>query len=140
MMNDKIKNWLTNNWVGVVCVIAILCLSVTGYRYLFGASDIDTTGISNAQTELSNAKDELGKLRQRNAELTESINRSQSINDRTAEGISRVEELNTTASGRISDSQTEIERARNINSDSQRIIDESESILDRAEERNRQGK
>ena len=132
-MYDTIKKLIHVYYIivpicAIVCIIGILC-------YASRTSNIDTTGIQNAQNELRHAREynqqsidynqraraavESGQVL--NERIESAVTRSVESNQRTEEAVDRGAELTAKA-------RADAERAKSI-------ISESRSILERAKER-----
>lgn len=137
IMNEKIKNiWVVNRvWcIAVGIAIFITCI----WFYANRTSNIDTTGIRNAENELRHAREYNQQSIDYNQRIRNAVESSQAINQRTEERINRSVELNQRTENSIDRSTELTSKARADAERAKAIISESRSILKRAEERNTQ--
>ncbi len=141
-MNDTIKTWLQKNYIFISCILAV----VVGCFLLFssitadnGASNVNTTGISNAQSELNTVRQQQSKAIEQNSNARESIANSIILNERASEAITHSEEYNQRTEQAIRTSESELAGAKDIIRDNTKLIDECRRILETAKEGNRQG-
>lgn len=118
----------------VVLIVCIICVWVYSNR----TSNIDTTGIRNAENELRHAREYNRQSIDYNQRVRNAVESSQAINQRTEERINRSVELNQRTENSIDRSTELTAKARADAERAKAIIGESRSILKRAEERNTQ--
>lgn len=137
IMNEKIKNlWYVNR---IWCIAVIVCIFLTCiWLYANRTSNIDTTGIRNAENELRHAREYNQQSIDYNQRIRNAVESSQAINQRTEERINRSVELNQRTENSIDRSTELTSKARADAERAKAIISESRSILERAEERNTQ--
>lgn len=136
-MNEKIKNiWVVNRvWcIAVGIAIFITCI----WFYANRTSNIDTTGIRNAENELRHAREYNQQAVDYNQRVRNAVESSQAINERTEERINRSVELNQRTENAINRSTELTTEAREDAERAKAIIRESRNILERAKERNTQ--
>lgn len=137
IMNEKIKNiWVVNRvWcIAVGIAIFITCI----WFYANRTSNIDTTGIRNAENELRHAREYNQQAVDYNQRVRNAVESSQAINERTEERINRSVELNQRTENAINRSTELTTEAREDAERAKAIIRESRNILERAKERNTQ--
>ena len=137
IMNEKIKNiWVVNRvWcIAVGIAIFITCI----WFYANRTSNIDTSGIRNAENELRHVREYNQQSIDYNQRVRNAVESSQAINQRTEERINRSVELNQRTENSIDRSTELTSKARADAERAKAIISESRSILERAEERNTQ--
>ena len=92
-MNDKIKNFINTHYIFVLICI-ILCIIACIWFYADRASNIDTTGIQRATTEVDNARQYNRRAVEDNRRARTAIEHSQDVNDRIERTITRIDESN----------------------------------------------
>ena len=133
-MNDKIKNFIHAHYISVpICIV--LCIIACIWLYASRTSNIDTTGIRNAENELRHAREYNQQSIEYNQRIGNTIERSQVVNERIETRINRIDELNQRTEGAITNSQEHIRTARENAINAKRIIGEGERILRNADER-----
>lgn len=134
-MNDKIKNFIHAHYISVpICIV--LCIIACIWFYADRASNIDTTGIRNAENELRHAREYNQQSIDYNQRVRNAVENSQTLNERTEERINTSIELNTRTENAI-DRGTELTtKARADAERAKTIIGQSRDILRTAEERN----
>lgn len=134
-MNDKIKNFIHAHYISVpICIV--LCIIACIWFYADRASNIDTTGIRNAQNELRHVREYNQQSIEYNQRARDAVESSQTLNERTEERINTSIELNTRTENAI-DRGTELTaKARADAERAKTIIGQSQDILRTAEERN----
>lgn len=116
----------------VVLIVCIICVWVYSNR----TSNIDTTGIRNAENELRHAREYNRQSVEYNQRIRTAVESSQTLNERTEERINTSLELNQRTENAI-DASTELTaKARADAERAKAIISESRNILRAAEERN----
>lgn len=133
-MNDKIKNFIHAHYIVIpVCIVVIITCGV--WFYFNRTSNIDTTGIRNAENELRYAREYNQQSIDYNQRVRDTVESSQTLNERTEERINTSIELNTRTENAI-DRGTELTaKARADAERAKIIISESRDILRTAEER-----
>lgn len=140
VMNEKIKTWVSSNYMFIIGVIAIICclfLFIGRITSDNGSSDINTTGISNAERELESARQGQSRAVEQNRDARESITNSITLNERASEAISHSEEYNKRTEQAIKTSQSEFTGAKELIRKNTKLITESRGILESAKARNR---
>lgn len=134
-MNDKIKNFIHAHYISVpICIV--FCIIACIWFYADRASNIDTTGIRNAQNELRHVREYNQQSIEYNQRARDAVESSQTLNERTEERINTSIELNTRTENAI-DRGTELTaKARTDAERAKAIIGQSRDILRAAEERN----
>ena len=134
-MNEKIKNFIHAHYISVpVCIV--LCIIACIWFYASRTSNIDTTGIRNAENELRHAREYNKQSIEYNHGIRDAVENSQTLNERTEERINTSIELNTRTENAI-DRGTELTaKARTDAERAKVIIGQSRDILRTAEERN----
>ena len=134
-MNDEIKNFIRAHYISIsICIVIVVLASI--WLYSDRTSDIDTTGIRNADNELRQSREYNQQSVEYNQRVRDAVANSETLNERTEDRISTSLDLNTRTENAI-DTSTEL--ATKARADAERaktIIGESRSILERAEERN----
>ena len=134
-MNDKIKNFIHAHYISVpICIV--LCIIACIWFYASRTSNIDTTGIRNAQNEFRHAREYNQQSIEYNQRVRDTVENSQTLNERTEERIDKSIELNSRTENAI-DRGTELTaKARADAERAKTIIGQSRDILKTAEERN----
>lgn len=139
-MNDKVKSYLQiiygYRWLCIIVGIVILLTCV--WLYANRISNIDTTGIRNAEKELRHAREYNQQAVDYNQRVRNAVESSQAINERTEERINRSVELNQRTENAINRSTELTTEARADAERAKAIIRDSRNILERAKERNTQ--
>lgn len=138
-MNDKIKNFINAHYISVPISI-ILCIIACIWFYADRASNIDTTGIQRATTEVDNARQYNRRAVENNRRARTAIEHSQDVNDRIERTITRIDESNQRTEGAINRSQELIGAARANANNAKRIVGESQRILRDADSRTPESK
>lgn len=134
-MHEKIKNFTEKYPWSVPVILVIICL-ICIWVYSDRASDIDTTGIRNAEQQLERAGEYNQQSIEYNQRVGTTIENSQTLNERTEERINTSIDLNTRTENAIDTSQELVARAREDAERAKVIISQSRDILERAKERN----
>lgn len=116
----------------VVLMVCIICAWFYSYR----TSNIDTTGIRNAENELRHAREYNRQSIDYNQRARNAVESSQTLNERTETRINRSVELNKRTENAIDTSTELTAKARTDAERAKAIINESRNILRAAEERN----
>ena len=134
-MNDKIKNFIHAHYISVpICIV--LCIIACIWFYASRTSNIDTTGIRNAQNELRHAREYNQQSIEYNQRARDAVESSQTLNERTEERIDRSIELNTRTENAVDRSTELTTKARTDAERAKAIIGQVRDILRAAEERN----
>ena len=134
-MNDKIKNFIHAHYISVpICIV--LCIIACIWFYADRASNIDTTGIRNAQNELRHVREYNQQSIEYNQRVRDAVENSQTLNERTEERINKSIELNTRTENAVDRSTELTTKARTDAERAKIIISQSRDILRTAEERN----
>ena len=133
-MYERIKNFIHTNYIVIpICIVVIIACCV--WFYSDRTSDIDTTGIRNAEQQLERAREYNQQSIDYNQRVGDAIESSQTLNERTEERINTSIELNQRTESAINTSTELVARAREEAERAKVIVSESRSILERAEER-----
>ena len=134
-MNDKIKNFIHAHYISIpICIVVIIACGI--WFYSDRTSNIDTTGIRNAENELRHAREYNQQSIDYNQRVRDAVKNSQTLNERTETRINKSLELNTRTENAI-DRGTELTaKARADAERAKTIIGQSRDILRTAEERN----
>ena len=134
-MYDKIKNFIRDRYILIlICIVVIIACGI--WLYSDSTSDIDTTGVRNAEQQLERAGEYNQQSIDYNQRARTTIESSQTLNERTEARISTSIDLNTRTENAIDTSTELVARAREDAERAKVIVSESRSILERAEERN----
>lgn len=134
-MYEQIKKIVYTHHIAIpICIVVIVACGI--WFYSERTSDIDTTGIRNADNELRHSREYNQQSIDYNQRARTTIENSQSLNERTEERINTSIELNTRTENAIDTSAELVARAREDAERAKVIISESRSILERAKERN----
>lgn len=134
-MNDEIKNFIRAHYISIsICIVIVVLASI--WLYSDRTSNIDTTGIRNADNELRHAREYNQQSIEYNQRARNAVESSQTLNERAEERINTSLELNQRTENAIDTSTELTARARADAERAKVIIGESRSILERAEERN----
>ena len=134
-MNDKIKNFIHAHYIIIpVCIVVIIACGV--WFYTDRTSNIDTTGIRNAENELRHAREYNQQSIEYNQRVRDAVENSQALNERTEERINTSIELNTRTENAVDRSTELTAKARTDAERAKAIIGQSRDILRTAEERN----
>lgn len=136
-MYVKIKQF-NEKYPWCVPVIVIIVCFICVWFYTNRSSNIDTTGIRNAENELRHAREYNQQAVDYNQRVRTAVESSQAINERTEERINRSVELNQRTENAINRSTELTTEAREDAERAKAIISESRNILERAKERNTQ--
>lgn len=116
----------------LVLMVCIICV----WFYANRTSNIDTTGIRNAENELRHAREYNQQSIDYNKRVRDAVESSQTLNERTEARINRSVELNQRTENAIDTSTELTAKARTDAERAKAIINESRTILRTAEERN----
>lgn len=134
-MNDKIKNFIHAHYISIpICIV--FCIIACIWFYADRASNIDTTGIRNAQNELRHVREYNQQSIEYNQRARDAVESSQTLNERTEERIDRSIELNTRTENAVDRSTELTTKARTDAERAKAIIGQGRDILKAAEERN----
>nr|WP_134981585.1 hypothetical protein [Veillonella parvula]DAK52262.1 MAG TPA: hypothetical protein [Caudoviricetes sp.] len=138
-MYVKVKQFTEKYPWSVPVIIILVCLSCV-WLYANKSSNIDTTGIQRATTEVDNARQYNRRAVENNRRARTAIEHSQDVNDRIERTITRIDESNQRTEGAINRSQELIGAARANADNAKRIISESKRILRDADSRTPESK
>ncbi|WP_277287720.1 hypothetical protein [Veillonella montpellierensis] len=116
----------------ILTIVYIICV----WCYTDRTSNIDTTGIRNAENELRHAREYNQQSIDYNQRVRDAVENSKTLNERTEERIGRSVELNSRTENAIDRGTELIAKARTNAERAKTIIDESRDILRTAEKRN----
>ena len=134
-MNDEIKNFIRAHYISIsICIVIVVLASI--WLYSDRTSNIDTTGILNAENELRHSREYNQQSVEYNQRVRDAVESSQTLNERTEERISTSIDLNTRTENAIDTSTELTAKARADAERAKAIIGESRDILERAKERN----
>ena len=134
-MYEQIKKIVYNHYIAVpICIVFIIACGV--WFYTNRSSNIDTTGIRNADNELRHAREYNQQSIDYNQRARNAVESSQTLNERAEERINTSIDLNTKTENAIDTSAELTARARAEAIRAKTIIGESRDILRTAEERN----
>ena len=141
-MYEKIKSTVTGYpklyyIIGVIVFVALLCI-ICVWFYSNRSSNIDTTGIRNANIELQHAREYNQQSIDYNQRARNAVENSQTLNERTETRINTSLELNSRTENAVDRSTELTTKARTDAERAKAIISESRNILERAKERNTQ--
>lgn len=138
-MYEKFKTiFSANRGYCVIIVVLIVCI-ICVWFYSNRSSNIDTSGIRNAENELRHVREYNQQSIDYNQRVRNAVESSQAINQRTEERINRSVELNQRTENSIDRSTELTSKARADAERAKAIINESRNILRTAEERNQKG-
>lgn len=138
-MYEKLKTISSSNRRYCIAFLALIIgCTICVWFYTNRSSNIDTTGIRNAENELRNAREYNQQAIDYNQRVRNAVESSEAINERTEERINRSVELNQRTEDTINRSTELTTEARTDAERAKVIIGESRNILERAKERNTQ--
>ena len=141
-MNDKVKSYLQSicgyRWMCIIAGIVILLTCV--WIYANKSSNIDDSGVRNAQGQLRNAREYNRQSIEYNHRARDAVDSGEAINKRIEQSINRSVEANQRTTDAINTSQNLAGKARADAQRAKALVGESRNILERAEERNSQRK
>ena len=134
-MYERIKNFIRANYIVIpICIVVIIACGI--WFYSNSTSNIDTTGIRNAEQQLERAGEYNQQSIEYNQRVGNAIESSQTLNERAEERINTSIDLNQRTENAIDTSAELATRARADAERAKVIIGESRDILERAKERN----
>ena len=134
-MYERIKNFIRANYIVIpICIVVIIACGI--WFYSNSTSNIDTTGIRNAEQQLERAGEYNQQSIEYNQRVGNAIESSQTLNERAEERINTSIDLNQRTENAIDTSAELATRARADAERAKVIISESRDILERAKERN----
>ena len=135
-MYEKLKTIFSSNRSYCIAFVVLIICIICVWFYTNRTSNIDTTGIRNAENELRHAREYNQQSIDYNQRVRNAVESSQTLNERTEARISRSVELNQRTENAI-DTSTELTAKARANSErAKAIVNESRNILRAAEERN----
>lgn len=135
-MYEKFKTIFSAHRGYCVTIVVLMVCVVCVWFYSNRTSNIDTTGIRNAENELRHAREYNRQSIDYNQRIRTAVERSQTLNERTEERINTSLELNQRTENAIDTSTELTAEARADAERAKTIISQSRDILRTAEERN----
>lgn len=136
-MYECIKTIIKRYSYSLPVIVAIICLAliwgISNWR-----SNVDTTGIRNAEKQLERAGEYNRQSIEYNQRARTAVERSEAVNERIEYAVNQGIEANQRTEEGIATSQELATRAREDAIRAKAIVSQSRSILERAEERNHQ--
>ena len=136
-MYERIKIIIKRYPYSLPVIVAIVCLALI-WCIASWRSNVDTTGIRNAEQQLKRAREYNRQSIEYNQRARTAITNSETNNERIEYAVTRSIEANQRTEESVTTSQELAARARKDAIRSKAIISESRSILERAEERTHQ--
>ena len=134
-MYEQIKNFIHDRYIVIpVCIVVIITCGI--WFYSGRTSNIDTTGIRNAEQQLERAGEYNQQSIEYNQRTRDTIESSETLHERAEERINTSIDLNQRTENTIDTSTELTARARSDAERAKVIIGESRVILERAKERN----
>lgn len=135
MMYEQIKKIVYTHYIAIpICIVVIIACGI--WFYTNRTSNIDTTGIRNAEQQLERAGEYNQQSIDYNQRARNAIESSQTLNERTETRINTSLELNTRTENAIDRSTELTAKARADAERAKTIIGQSRDILRAAEKRN----
>ncbi len=135
-MYEKLKTIFSSNRSYCIAFVVLIICIICVWFYTNRTSNIDTTGIRNAENELRHAREYNQQSIDYNQRVRNAVESSQTLNERTEERINRSVELNQRTENAVERSTELATKARTDVERAKVIINESRNILRTAEERN----
>lgn len=135
-MYEKFKTIFSANRGYCITIVVLIVYIICVWVYSNRTSNIDTTGIRNAENELRHAREYNRQSIDYNQRIGSAVESSQTLNERTEERINTSLELNRRTENAIDASTGLTAKARTDAERAKAIISESRNILRAAEERN----
>ena len=135
-MYEKFKTIFSAYRGYCITVVVLMVCIICAWFYSNRTSNIDTTGIRNAENELRHAREYNRQSIDYNQRARNAVESSQTLNERTETRINRSVELNQRTENAIDTSTELTAKARTDAERAKAIISESRNILRTAEERN----
>lgn len=135
-MYEKFKTIFSANRGYCITIVVLIVCIICVWVYTNRSSNIDTSGIRNAENELRHVREYNQQSIDYNQRVRNAVERSEAINQRTEERINRSVELNQRTENSIDRSTELTSKARADAERAKAIISESRNILRTAEERN----
>lgn len=135
-MYEKLKTIFSSNRSYCIAFVVLIICVICVWFYTNRTSNIDTTGIRNAENELRHAREYNQQSIDYNQRVRNAVESSQTLNERTEARISRSVELNQRTENAIDTSTELTAKARTDAERAKTIINESRNILRAAEARN----
>ena len=134
-MYEQIKKIVYTHYIAIpICIVAIITCGI--WLYSDRTSDIDTTGIRNAEQQLERAGEYNQQSIDYNQRTRDTIENSQTLNERSEERINTSIDLNRRTENAIDTSAELVARTRADAERAKVVVSESRDILERAKERN----
>lgn len=135
-MYEKFKTIFSANRGYCITIVVLIVCIICVWVYTNRSSNIDTSGIRNAENELRHVREYNQQSIDYNQRVRNAVESSQAINQRTEERINRSVELNQRTENSIDRSTELTAKARADAERAKAIVSESRNILRAAEERN----
>lgn len=137
-MYEKFKTIFSANRGYCITIVVLIVCIICVWVYTNRSSNIDTSGIRNAENELRHAREYNRQSIDYNQRIGSAVESSQTLNERTEKRINTSLELNQRTENAIDASTGLTAKARADAERAKAIISESRNILRAAEERNTQ--
>ena len=135
-MYGTILSWIKKHTIMLAVGFGTI---ICAMRYICGTgSDINTKRIQDAQQELRRAQYNQQEASKLNREVRDAVEHSEVINERIESSVTRSEAAIRRTEGTVESIQGEIKSARTEIDRAANLIGESQSILRRAERRNKE--
>ena len=138
-MYEKFKTIFSANRGYCITIVVLIVCIICVWVYTNRSSNIDTSGIRNAENELRHVREYNQQSVDYNQRIRNAVESSQTLNERTEARINRSVELNQRTENAIDTSTELTTKARADAERAKAIINESRNILRTAEERNQKG-
>ena len=135
-MYEKFKTIFSANRGYCITIVVLIVCIICVWVYTNRSSNIDTSGIRNAENELRHVREYNQQSIDYNQRIRNAVESSQTLNERTEARINRSVELNQRTENAIDTSTELTAKARADAERAKAIISESRNILRAAEERN----
>lgn len=138
-MYEKFKTIFSANRGYCITIVVLIVCIICVWVYTNRSSNIDTSGIRNAENELRHVREYNQQSIDYNQRIRNAVESSQTLNERTEARINRSVELNQRTENAIDTSTELTTKARADAERAKAIINESRNVLRTAEERNQKG-
>lgn len=135
-MYEKFKTIFSANRGYCITIVVLMVCIICVWGYTNRSSNIDTSGIRNAENELRHVREYNQQSIDYNQRARNAVESSQTLNERTETRINRSVELNQRTENAIDRSTELTAKARTDAERAKAIISKSRNILRTAEERN----
>ncbi len=126
-MYEKLKTIFSSNRSYCIAFVVLIICIICVWFYTNRTSNIDTTGIRNAENELRHAREYNQQSIDYNQRVRNAVESSQTLNERTEERINRSVELNQRTENAVERSTELATKARTDVERAKVIINESET-------------